>query len=172
MKPADKKLAFIRLRAEGKSYRAIEAEIGVSRTTCSKWEKDLSQEIARLKAENLEALYIEYGMLREERIRRIGDALRRIDSALEKADLTQLSPDKLLTLKLKYQAALKEEYTSTASTELTGEAGDVLEAIQTLYRRFVSGEATAEQVKTETALIDTIVPKYRRAHPLSDAFRL
>ena len=166
MKTADKKLEFIRLRAEGKSYRAIEAEIGVSRSTCSEWEKDLSSDIARLRQENLEALYNEYGMMREARIRRIGETLRRIDTALEAVDLSTLTPEKLLDFKLKYSAALREEYTSAANTDATGAASDTLEAIQDLYRRIATGETTSEQAKTELSILDHMVDGYSRANPL------
>ena len=165
MKTAEKKLEFIRLRAESKSYRAIEAEIGVSRSTCSKWDKDLSQEIARLRRENLEALYNEYGMMREERIRRIGDTLRRIDHALEAVDLSTITPEKLLDYKLKYQAALRNEYSSTAHEEATGAADDTLEAMQSLYRRIASGEITADQARAELNILNRMMDGYDRANP-------
>ena len=165
MKTTDKKLEFIRLRAEGKSYRAIEQEIGISRTTCGEWEKELSADIARLKQESLEELYTQYGMAREARIRRIGETLRRIDSALDAVDLSALPPEKLLDFKLKYSAALRDEYTATASTEATGAADDTLEAIQGLYRRIATGETTTEQAKTELSVIDHMVDGYNRKNP-------
>ena len=166
MKPAEKKLEFIRLRAEGKSYRAIEEAIGVSRSTCSEWEKDLSSEIARLRQESLEELYSSYGMAREARIRRLGDTLHRIDEALAEVDFTQIAPERLLDLKLKYSAALKEEHTATAYTEASGAAGDTLDAIQDLYRRTATGETTTEQAKTELNILDHMVDGYQRANPL------
>lgn len=166
MKTTDKKLEFIRLRAEGNSYRAIEQEIGVSRTTCGEWEKELSADVARLKQERLEEVYAQYGMAREARIRRIGDTLRRIDEALADVDLSALPPEKLLDFKLKYSAALRDEYTATASTEATGAATDTLEAIQGLYRRIATGETTTEQAKTELSILDRMVNGYNRANPL------
>ena len=170
MKTTDKKLEFIRLRAEGKSYRAIEQEIGVSRTTCGEWEKELSADIARLKQESLEEVYAQYGMAREARIRRIGDTLRRIDEALADVDLSALPPEKLLDFKLKYSAALRDEYTATASTEATGAADDTLEAIQGLYRRIATGETTTEQAKTELSVIDHMVDGYSRKNPFDFSF--
>lgn len=109
MKTTDKKLEFIRLRAEGKSYRAIEETIGVSRSTCSEWERDLSSEITCLQQESLEELYNAYGMAREARIRRLGDTLQRIDEAIAEVDFTQIAPERLLDLKLKYTAARPPE---------------------------------------------------------------
>lgn len=169
MKTADKKRDFILLRAEGKSYRAIEQELGVSRSTCSAWEKELREDIDGLRHENLEELYTQYGMAREARIRRIGDTLSRIDEALDHVDLTSISPERLLDLKLKYTAALKDEY-SAASLSPTGASADTLEAIQDLYRRTASGDTTIEQAKTELNVIDHMVDGYARANPLSFDF--
>lgn len=171
MKTTEKRVEYIRLRAEGKSYRAIEAEAGISRSTCSEWEKELSPEIARLRQENLEALYTEYGMMREARIRRIGDTLRRIDQAIADKPIEALPLDKLLDYKLKYAAALRDEYTSTAYTEASGAAGDTLEAIQSVYRRISSGEATTAQAKVELSVLDHLADGYNRAHPFADLFR-
>lgn len=167
MKTTDKKRDFIRLRAEGKSYRAIEQEIGVSRSTCGEWERELRADIDALRHESLEELYTQYGMAREARIRRIGDTLRRIDEALADVDLSALPPEKLLDFKLKYSTALRDEYTATASTEATQEpATDTLEAIQGLYRRITTGETTTEQAKTELSILDRMVDGYNRANPL------
>lgn len=166
MKTADKKRDFIRLRAEGKSYRAIEREIGVSRSTCGEWEKEFRADIDALRHENLEELYTQYGMAKEARIRRLGDTLQRIDEALADVDLSALPPEKLLDFKLKYSTALRDEYTATASTEATGAATDTLEAIQGLYRRIATGETTTEQAKTELSILDRMVDGYNRANPL------
>lgn len=169
MKSADKKREFIRLRAEGKSYRAIEAETGISRSTCSEWAHELRSDIDRLRQESLEELYAEYGMMREARIRRIGDTLRRIDEALAEADLTQLSPERLLDFKLKYNAALRDEY-SAAPMEVTGADSDTLEAIQDLYRRTASGETTTTQAKAELNILEHMADGYSRQNPFEFNF--
>lgn len=164
MKTADKKREFIRLRAEGKSYRAIQAETGISKSTCSEWEKELRSDIDGLRQESLEELYTQYGMTREARIRRLGETLSRIDKALEEADLSRITPERLLDFKLKYTAALREEY-SAAPVNATGAADDTLEAIQDLYRRTVSGEITTDQAKTELNVLDHMADGYQRANP-------
>ena len=166
MKSADKKREFIRLRAEGKSYRAIEQETGISRSTCSEWEKELSSEISALRQESLNELYASYGMAKEARIRRIGDTLRRIDEALNEADLTKLSPERLLDFKLKYSAALREEYNASAMTDTSGSAKDTLTSIQDLYRRTASGEISVAQAKAELTIISNMAEGYHNAHPL------
>lgn len=165
MKTADKKREFIRLRAEGKSYRAIEAEIGVSRSTLGEWEKDLRADIDRLRHESLEELYTQYGMAREARIRRIGETLRRLDEALAEVDLSAMPPEKLLDFKLKYSAALRDEYSAAAPAEASGAAEDTLEAIIDLYRRTASGDTTIEQAKTELNILSHMAEGYNRANP-------
>lgn len=172
MKPAEKKLEFIRLRADGKSLRAIEKELSVSRSTLSEWEKELSAEIYQLRQDNLTALYETYGAAREARIRRIGETLSRIDAALDKVNFEEISPEKLLDYKLKYQNALRDEYSSSAFTEATGAAEDTLEAFKDIRRRAASGEITTDQAKTEINLLDHMVDGYRRKNPLEDMFTM
>lgn len=77
-------------------------------------------------------------MAKEARIQRIGNTIHRIDEALDAVDLSALPPEKLLDLKLKYQAALAEEYTAPA-VEVSGEAESTLEALRDLYKRVASG---------------------------------
>ena len=171
MKQQEHKTEFIRMRAEGRSLRAISAELGVSKSTLSEWDKALSEEISQLKRENLEELYTAYGMAKEARIKRLGDTLRRIDSALDAVDLSELPPDKLLLYKLKYQEALREEYSAPAA-DVSGEAEETLEALRDLYRRTASGETSINKAKTEAALIDKIVGGYSRTRPLDDLFNM
>ena len=115
MKPQEAKERYILLRAEGKSYDAIAQELHISNSTCSAWEKELEQAIADRKAEQLEQLYDSYYMKKEARIKQLGGTLANIEDALAAADLTQMQPKELLEYKLKYIAALKEEYTGKAS---------------------------------------------------------
>ena len=171
MKQQEQRTEFIRMRAEGKSLRAIAAEIKVSKSTLSEWEKELRAEVERLRAENLEELYTTYGMAKEARIQRVGDTLRRIDEALAQVDLSSISPEKLLDYKLKYQAALRDEYTAPAA-EVSGEAENTLEALRGLYRRVASGEITVDKAKTEAALIEKVVAGYNRTRPLDDLFSM
>jgi len=81
-----------------------------------------------------------------------------------------LPPEKLLDFKLKYSAALRDEYTATASTEATGAATDTLEVIQGLYRRIATGETTTEQAKTELNILDRIETEYSRQNPFDFSF--
>lgn len=110
MKSQSKKEQFIFLRAENESYAEIAQKLGISKSTCQKWNDELEFAISEQKQENLERLYNAYFMTKESRIKKLGDSLEKIDNALEKADFSTLPADKLLDLKLKYTNALKEEF--------------------------------------------------------------
>ena len=111
MKSDEIKLRFVEMRAEGQSFAAIAAELHISKGTCSAWEKELAAEIKRLRQEALNALFEEYAMHKEARIKRLGSTLEKIEAAIDAADLGSVAPEKLLELKLKYAEALKKEYT-------------------------------------------------------------
>lgn len=163
MKPQEVKERYILLRAEGKSQTAIAQELHISKSTCTAWEKELEQEIAARKAEQLEQLYNSYYMKKEARIKQLGGTLSNIEDALAAADLTQMQPKELLDFKLKYTAALKEEYTGTAAAipaEVTTEA--MLEALQDLLNRVRAGEVTTEQANKESTIISNILKAYEQ----------
>ena len=42
MKPTELKQEYIRLRAEGKSYSFIAEQLHISKSTCTKWERELA----------------------------------------------------------------------------------------------------------------------------------
>ena len=110
MKPTELKQEYIRLRAEGKSYSFIAEQLHISKSTCTKWERDLAAEIDELKRAELAELYESYNMTKQARIRKLGDTLGKINEALEQADFSEVDPAKLLDFKLKYTEALKGEY--------------------------------------------------------------
>lgn len=106
MKDEATKRAFIRLRAEGKSYTAIAAELNISKSTCTAWERELQAEITEAQQITRDELTTAYRMTAEARVKALGETLESIDNALAQKDLTQLPADKLLALKLKYTNAL------------------------------------------------------------------
>lgn len=164
MKPQEAKEQYILLRAEGKSQNAIAQELHISKSTCSTWEKEFEQDIAEKKAEQLEQLYDSYYMKKEARIKRLGGTLNRIEDALSAADLSQMPPKELLDYKLKYTAALKEEYIVTAAalpTTLTPDA--LLICLQDLLTRVRAGEVSAEQANKEASIISSALRAYEQA---------
>ena len=163
MKPQETKTEFIRLRAEGKSYSTIAQQLHISKATCTEWERELKANIAELKQEQLNELYSSYYMTKEARIRKLGDTLNSINTALDGADLNTIPPEKLLDYKLKYTEALKEEYTGTAtpySFSKKIDPKDIVEALGDLLARIRAGEVTTEQASRESAVLANLLKAY------------
>lgn len=106
MKGEAAKRAFIQLRAEGKSYSAIAAELNISKSTCTAWERELGAEITEAQQITRDELTTAYRMTAEARVAELKGTLDSINAALAQKDLAQLPADKLLALKLKYTNAL------------------------------------------------------------------
>lgn len=109
MKDNQKKRAFITARAEGKSYEQIAKDLGISKSTCTKWSKDLEEEITTLQEAQREEIITTYKMQKEARINGLTAILEKIDTAIEEIDFKELSPRELLNLKLQYTRAIREE---------------------------------------------------------------
>lgn len=163
MEPQEKKNEFIRMRAARLSYRVIAGKLNISKSTCCKWEKELEAAIAEHRQEQMQDLYAAYAMTKAARIRNLGETLKNVDAALEKADLSEVAPEKLLDYKLKYTAALKEEYTGTDTPYRLSERRDPKElviALEDLLNRVRAGEVTTEQAGKESAVISSILKAY------------
>lgn len=163
MESQEKKNEFIKLRASGCSYRVIADKLHISKSTCCNWGRELADAVAELKQEQLNELYTAYAMTKAARIRKLGDTLKNVDAALAKADLSGVAPEKLLDYKLKYTAALKEEYTGTATPYRLSEQRDpkeIVVALEDLLNRVRAGEVTTEQAAKESAVIGSILKAY------------
>lgn len=163
MKPQEQKQEYIRLRAEGKSYSIIADKLHISKSTCTNWERELEAEIAQLKQEELNTLYNSYHMKKEARIRQLGNALERIDTALQGVDLTKVAPEKLLDFKLKYTEALQKEYVSTDPIFKLGDSinpTDIVRALADLLERVRAGEVTTEQANRESLILSNLLRAY------------
>lgn len=163
MKPSELKQEYIRLRAEGRSYSYITQELHISKSTCTKWEKELGADIAQLKREELNTLYEEYAMKKEGRIRQLGDTLARIEDALQATDLAAVPPEKLLDFKLKYMEALQKEYVGTEPAFKLGDtidAKDIVIALGDLLNRVRAGEVTTEQASRESLILSNLLKAY------------
>lgn len=163
MKPQEQKTEFIRMRAEGKSYAKIAAALHISKSTCTAWERELIDRITELKQEQLNELYSSYYMTKEARIRKLGDTLEGINTALDGVDLSEVPPEKLLDFKLKYTEALKGEYTGGGnpyqfSADIKPQ--EILTALGDLLNRIRAGEVTAEQASRESLVIGNLLKAY------------
>jgi transposase len=100
---------FIEMRAKGYSFDRIAKELGKAKQTLIDWSKDLQEEIANLKALELEALYEKYYLLKETRLQTFGEMLSKIKTEIERRELSDVPTDKLLELLLKYNSQVNEE---------------------------------------------------------------
>lgn len=162
MKTAETKKEFVRLRAEGNSYGAIAGQLHISKSTCTKWERELEDQIDELKRAELAELCEGYGMAKKSRIKRLGDTLAKIEAALDAADFGSVDPAKLLDYKLKYTEALKGEYTGkTAAAKVDGtDAKAIVNALGNLLDRVRAGEVTTEQAQKESAILSQLLKAY------------
>ncbi len=163
MTPTEKKKEFIRLRAEGHSFASITEKLHISKGTCSKWEKELEAQVAQLKQEELNTLYEEYGMKKQARIKNLGKTLNKVEDALEKADFSQVPPEKLLDMKLKYSEALQKEYTGTQPAYKLQEGINpkaIVDALGDLLNRVRAGEVSKEQADKESAILGNLLKAY------------
>jgi hypothetical protein len=127
MKPQNTKERFIELRAKGLSFDKIAKDLKLSKQTLIDWSKELQSEIANLKALELDTLYEEYYLLKENRLQTFGTMLNKIKKEVESRDLSEVPTDKLLDLFLKYNSQLKEELiepTFKSSQEIAEELQD------------------------------------------------
>lgn len=159
MKTAEKKEQYILLRAEGLSYSKIAAQLNISKSTCSKWEKDFTEQIQAAKEERLADLFTLYRIGREAHIEKLGKLLQRIDSAIAEKDLTEIPAEKLLKLKLEYEERLQAQHIEPTEgkesfTEYSQE--EMLEALADLYEKVKAGAISVQQAKTELATLEGV----------------
>lgn len=153
MKDRQTQLAFIEARAEGKSYSAISKELGISKATCTNWERTLREEIEGLKQEQLEELYTSYGMKREARIKALGGVLNSLDAAIAGKSMEELPVDKLLELRLKYGRELKVEYKEPV-VAMDDTLDGLLEQYNQLYIESKAGSSTPADIKVQLSILD------------------
>jgi hypothetical protein len=139
---------------------AIAKELEVSKGTLTAWNTDLEAEIARARAVELEALQEEFFLLKEGRIRLVGEQLKAIQTEIGKRDLSNVNTDKLLELQLRYFGELKGEYVETGQRTETGpklNSGDIAEQLQMVLVRYRAGEITESQAKLEQAVLQSML---------------
>lgn len=154
------KTRFIELRAKGLSYSRISKELKVSKGTLTSWNQELTDEIAGLKAAQLDELYEKYYLFREGRIELIGSQMNKMIDELQKRDFSEMSTEKLLDLVLRYTETLKKEYIESEQKDGIDDkvnAQKVLTAIGNTLNRYRAGRIDQERAQRETAILMTIV---------------
>ena len=109
MELTETKHKFIELRAQGLSFDKIAKELGKSKQTLIDWSRDLSGEIANLKAIQLEEMYEKFYLTKENRLQTLGTMLSKIKEEVETRELADVPTEKLLDLLLKYNSKVAEE---------------------------------------------------------------
>lgn len=109
MKDNETKQKFIELRAKGLSFDKISNELNVSKQTLINWQSEFVEEIDNLKSMELEALYEQFYLQKQDRIERFGKLLDRLHNEIENRDLKEMDTYKLIDLYLKvYSNAIAE----------------------------------------------------------------
>ena len=131
---------FIELRAKGLSFDKIAKELKKAKQTLIDWSKAYQEEIANLKALELEALQEQYFLQKEARLKTFGEMLNKIKAELETRDFSEVPTARLLDLLLTYDRQTKEELIEpvfSSSEEILEEQADrdLLEALTTSQHR-------------------------------------
>ena len=156
----EQKSKFIHLRAKGNSYARIAEQIGVSKGTLVNWNNELDSEISQARSVELEALQEEFFLLKEGRIRLLGEQLKAIQTEIGKRDLSKVKTDKLMELQLRYFGELKVEYVKTGQrTKISPKLNsrDINEQLETVLTRYRAGEIDEAQAKLEQAILQSML---------------
>ena len=156
----EQKSKFIHLRAKGYSYARIAKELKVSTSTLTNWNQELQEEVSQARAMELEALQEEYFVLKEGRIRLLGDQLKVIQKEIGGRDLSNVSTEKLMDLQLRYFGELKAEYVVTGVRNKTGtklDSKEVAGQLRSVLERYKAGEIDETQAKLEQAILQSML---------------
>lgn len=154
------KSRFVHLRAKGNSLAKIAKELKVSKSTLCNWNQELQEQIAQAKTMELEALQEQYFLLKEGRIRLLGEQLKAIQGEIGKRDLSKVKTDKLLELQLRYFEELKGEYVKTGQRTKIGtklNSREIGEQLQGVLARYRAGEIDESQAKLEQAVLQSML---------------
>ena len=100
---------FIELRAEGRSYADIAAELNISKPTLIAWGKELQKEVANARTLRLDMLFEKYAVAKAKRVEVFGKRLDTILAELDTRNLANVPTGALLKLALEYGDRLKAE---------------------------------------------------------------
>jgi transposase len=156
----EQKTHFIQLRAKGLSYAKIAKELKVSKSTLSNWNQELQEEITQAHAVELEALQEEYYLLKEGRIKLLGEQLKAIQKEISNRDLSKVSTDRLMELQLRYFGELKGEYVEIRPEDKIGiklNSENIIARLRSVLERFEAGQISESQAKQEQMILQSIL---------------
>ena len=110
MKTTEQKEKFVELRAKNLSFDKIAKKLNVSKPTLIEWSQELNQEIANMKAIELEAIQEKYYMQKKQKIKLYGKQLEKIkeelEARLENNELKDVKTEQLFKLFFEYMDRL------------------------------------------------------------------
>jgi len=153
------KQEFINLRAKGHSIRYIGRKLKRSPQTILTWQGEFDEEIAKLKAVQLESLYEQYHLTKQHRLKEISEQLHAIKNELSSRDLTDVSTDRLMDLNLRYLERFDKEYVTpkflmhnnSSVTKL--DSKDISSELHKLLLRFRAGSVDAAEANREVTIL-------------------
>jgi transposase len=109
MKTTEHKEQFIQLRAKGKSFDKIAAEMNVSKPTLIEWQRQFRAEISNMQFIEYQSLIEQFQHSKKQVIERLCKEIERINQEIEKRDLSELTIKDLYSLKTAIEAKLHNE---------------------------------------------------------------
>ncbi len=102
MHPLETKQQFVILRAKGRGLCGIAEELGISSSTAHSWDSDFENEIAQLRAIEIEAMRERLLPNYQQELSYLADELKRVQAELRERDYGYVNTDQLYW----YQAQL------------------------------------------------------------------
>jgi transposase len=140
MKKLDRTERFIRLRAQGVPYREIEKELGVTKKTLIKWDRELREDIKKERAAEIEHIRSVYWGEKRGRIDLLRERLKRFHEEERKRDLSDIETAKLMALEFQTSEQLKKEIRGLPIQFLHGALSDSAPACETTDDAMTSSE--------------------------------
>ena len=155
----NKQIEFLKLRSEGKTYKEIANQLNVHPNTITNWSKELKEEIQNQDKEEYEKLYCMYHMDRKARIQQYGEVVKKIDTEIDKRDLSEISLDRLLDFKLKYMNRLNALYLPSKQRKEKHDINieDIKNSLCELKYRLSDGSISLEQAKKEKEILMSLL---------------
>lgn len=100
---------IVLLRAKGETLAAIGKRVGVSKVTVINTLKNYTEEVRRLQLAEMEELIHEHRLTLRQRAEAYAKDLSRLDSELEKRDLSKVKTEKLYDIKMRLTQAFVDD---------------------------------------------------------------
>ena len=113
---------FIELRAQGRTYAQLMAELQVSKPTLIAWSRKHQFQIQNLKAIELEALAQQWLASVSDRVNTLGAQLQRVEAELAKRDPAALSTAQLYTLARQLRRQIEQ---ATGTVQFTSPIAEI-----------------------------------------------